>query len=64
MTTVKFCERELGIDNIAFDCNNYVSKVCASILLQNLSVISGPNMTVEINDRYVKSEFYSSNRSW
>lgn len=47
MINVEFCEKKLGIVHIAIDGNNYVRKVCASILLQNSSVIGRPNMTVE-----------------
>ena len=51
MSTIKFCERELGMSsNSVVDWSNFLREVCASHLLANPQVIGGPNLTVEIDE--------------
>lgn len=51
LTSIKFCERELEIDdNAVIDWNNYLREVCAAHLLANPRIIGGPNTTVEIDE--------------
>ena len=50
LTCVNFVEHELGINHCTtVDYNNYLREVCAADLLQNPSIIGGPNTTVEVD---------------
>ena len=49
--SINFVEHELGINHCTtVDYNNYLRKVCAADLLQNPSIIGGPNTTVEVDE--------------
>lgn len=51
MTSVKFCDRELGICQSAFvDWSNYLREVCAFTIINNPLVIGGPGLVVEIDE--------------
>lgn len=51
LTSIKFCESELGISKSAvIDWNMYMREVCADNLLRNPVVIGGPNTIVEIDE--------------
>ena len=51
MTTIEFCEEELGMDHDAVvDYNNYLHEVCTSHLLASSLVIGGQGHIVEIDE--------------
>ena len=51
MSSIKFCERELGIGHTTvIEYNNYFREVCASTIIRNPIVIGGANTTVEIDE--------------
>ena len=51
LTSIKFCERELGIGHTTVvDYNNFLREICANHLLANPRQIGGPQTTVEIDE--------------
>lgn len=51
MTSISFCERELGLNkNTVVDWNNYLREICALSIINNPIVIGGPGTTVEIDE--------------
>lgn len=63
LTTLEFCERELGMNhNTVIDWNNYLREVCAAKLLANPIVIGGPGLTVEIDESVFAKRKYNVGR--
>lgn len=51
MTSIDFCQRELGIEaSSVIDWNNYLREVCAYYLISNPTTIGGPGLTVELDE--------------
>lgn len=54
LTTVDFCDEELGISShTTVDWNNYIREVCAWRLLQSSTVIGGSGLHVEIDETLI-----------
>ena len=54
LTTIEFCEEELGISShTTVDWNNFLREVCAQRLLQTPTVVGGNGLHVEIDETII-----------
>ena len=51
MTSITYCEHELGISHgSAVDWSNFLREICAMVLLANPALIGGPGSTMEVDE--------------
>lgn len=65
LTTVDFCECEIGINHntvVGWNKNNYLREVCAAKLLANPKVIGGTGLSVESDESQFAKHKYNIGR--